>query len=121
MPPSVSIGRRTTGASFALAIAALLAWDLSAERFLGDEQLVRGQRLARVGETGCEFSLGTGEGSGWFVPSALRALPAGTGRCLEIAASGELDAEFQVFLDLGRGYGSRDMVRLAAEPVEAPR
>jgi hypothetical protein len=84
-------------------------------------QLVRGQRLARVGETGCEFSLGTGEGSGWFVPSALRALPAGAGRRLRIEASGELDAEFQIFLDLGRGYGSRDMIRLTAEPAAPPR
>jgi len=91
--------------------------DLCADRRL---QLVRSKKVG-ASAAGCEIEFGNGAGTGWMVPSKLRNLPASTTpRKLEVQANGDLTSAFRVYLDVGQGYGSKDMLQAdngAAAPV----
>jgi hypothetical protein len=89
--------------------------DLCADKRL---QLVRSRKLGAAGDGSCVIEFGTGSASGWIAPHGLRNLPAiEQPRRLEVAASGDLVKAFQVYLDVGNGYGSRD--KLQAESTAA--
>jgi hypothetical protein len=84
----------------------------------GDQrlQLVRTAKLRRT-DDGCMFRFGNEKGSGWIAPALLRNLPAtGTPRRLRISAAGELGLQAKIYLDLGRGYRSRDMLSVNVSP-----
>ena len=90
--------------------------DLCADKRL---QLVRSRKLGASGDGSCEIEFGTGTASGWIAPQLLRNLPASPqARKLEVAAHGDLTKAFEVYLDVGNGYGSRD--KLQAESTAAP-
>lgn len=82
--------------------------DLCADRRL---QLVRSRKV-RASAGGCEIEFGNGAGTGWMVPGQLRNLPASSApRKLEVQAHGDLTSSFRVYLDVGQGYGSKDMLQ----------
>jgi len=90
--------------------------DLCADKRL---QLVRSRKIGSSGDGSCEIEFGTGTASGWIAPQLLRNLPASPqARKLEVAARGDLTKAFEVYLDVGNGYGSRD--KLQAESTAAP-
>lgn len=90
--------------------------DLCADKRL---QLVRSTKAQAAGE-GCVIEFGNGSGTGWIAPADLRNLPASTEpRRLEVAASGDIEGAFRVYLDVGNGYGSRDMLQAESTPAPA--
>ena len=128
LPPAAITSIRIQPAGFADANIAFtrlaLEWplgetldiDLCGDRRL---QLVRTRKLQRTRDGACLFRFGDGDGPGWIAPTALRTLPAGPPRRLHIEAEGDLGPVVNVYLDVGRGYGSRDMLVVQASPAAA--
>ena len=81
--------------------------DLCSERGL---QLVRTSKLQRREDGACVFRFGDGNGTGWIAPDALRKLDTAGTRRLHLAMSGDLGFEARLYMDLGKGYRSKDML-----------
>jgi len=129
LPPVATASIRIQPAGFADANIAFtrlaLEWasgetldiDLCGDRRL---QLVRTRKLQRTRDGACLLRFGNADGPGWMVPTALRTLPAGPPRRLHIEAEGDLGPVVNIYLDIGRGYGSKDMLVVQAAPAAPP-
>lgn len=90
--------------------------DLCADKRL---QLVRSRKVEVAADGSCVIEFGNASGTGWIAPTDLRNLPASDEpRQLAVVANGAIEGPFKVYLDVGNGYGSRDM--LQAESSAAP-
>ena len=80
-------------------------------------QLVRTVKLERLEDSAsCAFRFGSEGNTGWIAPTALRGLePNGAARRLLISLSGELGMDVRIYLDLGQGYRSQDMLTVPVE------